>query len=146
MARIPYYGIAEAMQSVLQADPDLANVLVVIEEEGPMSTEQMPWVGIYISDREDDGGPISGGTMQRFRIRYSIWCFEHAMESVKEALRLVTELISKVEMALIKNPTANLNVALLRVTRGDFESAQADAGFVMAASSEIEVLKTASSV
>ena len=134
------------MQAVLQAEPDLAGTLVVIEEDGPMSVEQMPWVGIYIVDREDDGGPISGGTMQRMRIRYSIWCFEHAMESVKEALRLVTELISKVEIALVTNPTANLNVAQLRITRGDFESAHADSGFVMVGSTEVEVLKTSSRV
>jgi len=84
--------------------------------------------------------------MQRFRIRYSIWCFEHAMESTKEALRLVTLLISKVEIALVKNPTINNNVAQLRITRGDFESADADAGFVMAGSTEVEVLQTTSRV
>ena len=146
MARIEYFTIAQAMQTVIQSEPGLEDALVVIEEDGPMSTEQMPWVGIYIVDREDDGGPISGGTMQRFRVRYEIWHFQHAMESVKEALRLVTELISKVEIALIKNPTAGPRVASLRITRGDFESAHAEAGFVMAASSAVELLVVASSL
>ena len=146
MARVPYYGIAEAIQTVLQNEPGMEGVLVTVEEDGPMSTEQMPWVGIYVVDRVDDGGPISGGTMQRFRVRYQIWCAEHAMESVKDALRLVTDLMSRVELALVKNPTANLNVASLRIQRGTFDRAQGEGGFIMAGSIDLEVICTASSV
>jgi len=146
MARIAYFAIQEEIQRVLQADATLADVLVTVEEDGPKSGEQMPWIGVYLEDREDAGESIAAGTRQVFNVRYGIWIYEYHPESVKQAAQLRDVLIGKVEIALMKNRTLNQNVEGVKILRGEFESAKDRAGFIMGGSIVVEILKTASTL
>ena len=145
MARIDYFAIELEIQKVLLQDAILVGagvVHVVVEEDLVTSPEMCPWIGIYISDRESAGGPIAAGTQQRFRVRYEVWCFEHAME-VPEAAKARDDIMGKVEVALLKNPTLNGKVTSMAITGGTFDSGRVDAGFLMGGSIVLEIEKKA---
>ena len=145
MARIDYFAIELEIQKVLLQDAILVGagvVHVVVEEDLVTSPEMCPWIGIYISDRESAGGPIAAGTQQRFRVRYEVWCYDHALD-VPEASRLRDEILDKVEVALIKKPTLNGKVTSMLITGGTFDSGRTAVGFLQGGSIVLEIEKKA---
>lgn len=145
MARIDYFAIEQEIQRVLKEDATLVGagvVHVVVEEDVVTSPEMCPWVGVYIADRESSGSPITAGQQQRFKVRYEVWCYDHALE-VPEASRLRDDLIGKVEVALLKKPTLNGKVTTMMITGGTFDSGRVDAGFLMGGSIVLEIEKKA---
>lgn len=144
MARIDYFAIELEIQKVLKEDATIvsAGATVVVEEDVVTSPEMCPWVGVYIADRDSAGAPITAGQQQRFRIRYEVWCFEHAME-VPLAAQQRDDLMGKVEVALLKKPTLNGKVTSMAITGGAFDSGRVDAGFLMGGSIVLEIEKKA---
>jgi len=145
VARINYFAIEQEIQKVLKEDASLVSagvVHVVVEEDVVTSPEMCPWVGVYIADRESAGSPITAGQQQRFRVRYEVWCYEHAMD-VPEASRLRDDLIGKVEVALLKKPTLNGKVTSMLITGGTFDSGRTAVGFLQGGSIVLEIEKKA---
>ena len=145
MARIDYFLVEQEIQKVIKEDATIVSagvVHVVVEEDVVTSPEMCPWVGIYIADRESAGSPITAGQQQRFRVRYEVWCYEHAMD-VPEASRLRDDLIGKVEVALLKKPTLNGKVTSMLITGGTFDSGRTAVGFLQGGSIVLEIEKKA---
>jgi hypothetical protein len=145
VARIDYFAIEQEIQKILKEDATLVGagvVLVVVEEDVVTIPEMCPWVGVYIADRESAGSPITAGQQQRFRVRYEVWCFEHAMD-VPEASKLRDDLIGKVEVALLKKPTLNGKVTTMMITGGTFDSGRTAVGFLQGGSIVLEIEKKA---
>jgi len=145
VARIDYFLVEQEIQKVIKEDATIVSagvVHVVVEEDVVTSPEMCPWVGIYIADRESAGSPITAGQQQRFRVRYEVWCYEHAMD-VPEASRLRDDLIGKVEVALLKKPTLNGKVTSMLITGGTFDSGRTAVGFLQGGSIVLEIEKKA---
>jgi len=148
VARIDYFAIELEIQKVLKEDASLVSagvVHVVVEEDVVTSPEMCPWVGVYIADRESAGSPLTAGQQQRFKIRYEVWCYDHAMD-VPEASRLRDDLIGKVEVALLKKPTLNGKVTSMLITGGTFDSGRTAVGFLQGGSIVLEIEKKATTV
>ena len=145
MARINYFAIEQEIQKVLKEDASLVSagvVHVVVEEDVVTSPEMCPWVGVYIADRESAGSPLTAGQQQRFKVRYEVWCYDHALE-VPEASKLRDELLGKVEVALLKKPTLNGKVTSMLITGGTFDSGRTAVGFLQGGSIVLEIEKKA---
>jgi len=143
VARINYFVIEQAIETALRAASDLSGATITLEEDVELAVEQVPWIGIYLASRQDAGGPIAAGKQQRFRVRFEVWCFEHDTESLTAASRKRDDLMGKVEIALLNDPTLGSTVALARITGGEFESGRTEAGFLMGGSILLDVEQTA---
>jgi hypothetical protein len=126
VARLDYYGIQRAVQEVLVADQDLANVRVTIEEELLFGGETTPWVGIYL-DRRDappDRQRISAGQSTIYLVRLELWCWEYSLESLATAIQLRDDLVGKVEVVLMRNRTLKDTVHMSWLEGGELPSAR----------------------
>lgn len=112
---------------MLQATADLAGTTVTVEEELLFGTETTPWVGIYLERRDAPSGTqsLSGGQQTRYRLRFSIWCWEYHLESLAKAMQRRDDLIGKVEVALMGNRTLNANVITSWIEGGEMPSVRA---------------------
>ncbi len=139
MARVDYYGIAKAIQSQLQADSNLADVTVLVEEELTMSRGNV--VIIYLDRREapDDLQTLSAGTRTRFNLFFSIWCFHFGFEKAL-AIEARDDLLGKVELALMSDPTFSNNVSSSWITGGDFDNGPLPDGVDFMAGAEVQLL------
>ena len=123
MARIDYYDIEKELQYILQGDPALNEVTVLIEEMPEMTADMAPFVSIFIDRREvPSAQPIAGGTRQRMLLKLSLWCYVVEMESVESACKKRDDLIGKVEIALMNNRTINDKVNHTIMDGGEFDN------------------------
>ena len=145
MARIDYFAIEQQIQTVLQAAADLAGVMVTVEEELLFGAETTPWVGIYL-DRRDAlaaSQSLSGGQQTRYRLRFSIWCWEYHLESLAKALELRDDLIGKVEIALMGNRTLSGTVITSWLEGGEMPSVRAPGSQSWLAGGEVALIADA---
>ena len=123
MARVDYFGIEEAIKSILDADADLAGVEVLIEEE--LTIQRGNVVGIYLDDRDapNEDQSLSAGTRTRFNVRFSIWCWHFGVGRDRRVpMEQRDDLIGKVEIALMKERTLNDTVNSSWLEGGEFLS------------------------
>ena len=123
MARIDYFNIEEAIKSILDADADLADVEVLIEEE--LTIQRGNVVGIYLDDRDapDEEQSLSAGTRTRFNVRFSIWCWHFGVGRDRRVpMQQRDDLVGKVEIALMKERTLNDTVNMSWLEGGEFLS------------------------
>lgn len=100
MSAIPYAQIEVDLKNTLAADlGDTCNV--TIESEEPLDSR--PWVAIYLTRRDSTTQPIAAGTKHRWVMRFSIWCWCFALDSVMHAAAARDDLVGIVEHSLVKN-------------------------------------------
>jgi len=124
VARVDYYAIEKALQTLLQADATLTGTTVTVEAELMFGAEAAPWVGIYL-DRRDapaDMQGIGAGISTRMLCRFSIWCWAFTLESIEEAIHKRDDILGKVEVALMKNRTITNNVSTSWLEGGEMPS------------------------
>lgn len=129
MAAIDYDDIEDQIASVIQAGSGLAvsdGVKVLIEEEfsqvvGGMDNGKL--VIVYLDDRIPSAGqPIAAGQRARMQIGFSILVAALAVDSFRAAAALRTDLVGRVEIALLSNPKLNNRVASSWLLGGEFYS------------------------
>ncbi|MBI4185297.1 MAG: hypothetical protein HY521_14995 [Proteobacteria bacterium] len=121
MAGIDYQAIRAGVRAALQADPALAGVAVDIEREFPWTT---PWVGVYLERRDaaPEAQALAAGTRTRYLVRLSLWCVERSLESLERAVELRDDLLSRVEVALMRDRTLAGAVAASWLEGGEMPS------------------------
>ena len=145
MARVDYYAIELAIQTLLQGATSLSGVMVTVEEELLFGAETTPWVGIYL-DRRDapaDLQGLSAGQRTRFLLRFSIWAWEYSLESVAKAIQLRDDLLGKVEIVLMGNRTLDGTVNKCWLEGGEMPSARLPGGSGWVSGGEIVLVADA---
>ena len=135
MARVDYFGIEEAIKTVLEANAALAGVQVGIEEELPFTAAVDPQVEIYLERRDaPELQPLAGGQRTRFLVRFSIWCYGVSLDSIAKACEVRDDLIGAVELALMADRTLGGTVNASWLEGGAFDTKEtpgASSGFGM---------------
>lgn len=123
MARIDYYAIEEAIQTLLKNDATLDGVAITVEEELIFGAESTPWVGIYLEGRSvpSDQQVLAAGTVARYTLDFRIWCWQYSLDKT-QALKLRDDLLGKVEVTLMKNRTLGGMVASSWIEGGETPS------------------------
>ncbi|HEV8639643.1 MAG TPA: hypothetical protein VGV13_00915 [Methylomirabilota bacterium] len=131
MARVDYFAIEQAIQTVLKAAPDLSGTQVVIEEELQFGSEATPRVGIYLMRRDAPSGlqALAAGQQTRFLVRFEIRCAAYSLDAVATAISLRDDLVGKVEVALMASRSLNGTVISSWLEGGDLPSAQTGDGW-----------------
>ena len=129
MARVDYYSIEKAIQTVLKADPDMADVDVLVEQDVQLG--QNPTVAIYIESRSAPANlqRISAAKRTNFQVIFTLACFGFSLD-IEQAMKLRDDLMGKVETALMKNPSLNNAVSFSYLSGGQFENATANNSFI----------------
>lgn len=145
MARVDYYAIELAIQTILQSAPSLSGVVVTVEEELLFGAEITPWVGIYLDRRDAPANlqSLSAGQRTRFLLRFSVWCWEFSLESVAKAIQLRDDLLGKVEIVLMDNRTLNGTVNKSWLEGGEMPSARLPGGSGWVSGGEIVLVADA---
>lgn len=145
MARVDYYAIEQAIQTLLQGAASLSGVVVTVEEELLFGAEATPWVGIYLERRDapSDQQSLSAGQRTRFRLRFSIWCWEYSLESVAKAIQLRDDLLGKVEVVLMGDRTLGNTVSTSWLEGGEMPSARLPGGSGWVSGGEIVLVADA---
>lgn len=141
MARVDYWGIAQAIQRVLQEETALQGVQVTIEDEGLFGAEATPWVGIYIEGRTapPDMQVLAAGRRTRMLVRFALWCWYMALET-EAAMRGRDDLVGKVEIALMRDRTFEGAVATAWLEGGELPSARLQQGSGFVSGAEIALI------
>ena len=140
MARINYYGIEDAIRSVLAADSDLAGVTITVEEE--LSPARGNVVGIYLDSRSapNELQGLSAGQRTRFHVTFSIWCWHFGVgRDWRVPMQQRDDLLGKVEIVLMKNRTLNDTVTMSWLTGGEFMSGPDPTGNQFMSGAEIKL-------
>ena len=134
MARVNYFALEEAIQTILRADPTLSGVSVEIEREIEFIDNAQSAVIIYLDGREapEDMQRLAAGTRTDFHVMFTLWCMEFHLDSIAQAAKLRDDLIGKVEVALMKERTLNGNVQGSWLEGGEFLTADSGSGFLSA--------------
>ncbi len=128
MAGIRYNDVAEGIKFILDADSDIGNAFVEIEKPFPFSSQITPWIGIYFMRRDAPDGMqgIRAGTATRYLLRYTLMCANYSIVGIDDAIRLRNDLISKVEVTLMKNRTLDGAVFMSWLEGGSLVSGQTE--------------------
>lgn len=147
MPKIDYYSIESELSEILKADATLDGVHITVEDNTDM--EGGSWVGIFLLGRElTEGQPLAMSTRIRYRLNFLILCWDYSLDSIADAIQKRDDLIGKVEIALLKNPTINNLVNYSFLEGGELESAQLEetAGFIAGGEIRLRAELTASTV
>lgn len=142
MARVDYSAIEQQIKALLSADTTLVGVTIEVERDGLTSPELCPWIGVYLEKRRIERRPIAAGTRMDYRISFLLWCYEYHMESLATANTARDDLIGKVEVALMKNPTLGGTVTMMALAddAGEFDTAAVKPGFLSGGSIHIDAV------
>jgi hypothetical protein len=127
-AFLDYAGIEDAVVTVLRNDPEIVKAKATILNGADLQFERGPAVVVYLRRRtRAEGQPIAANTRARFELRFSIWCFEMALD-FKAARRARDVLIRKVENALMGDPDKfdHAQIEKTWLEGGDFDTALAE--------------------
>ena len=152
MAAIDYDDMEDQISSILSSYTGLQTsdgVKVLVEEDfsqvvGALDNGKI--VIIYLDDRSaTPGQPIAAGQQTRMDIGFSIWIAAVSVHSFRKAAELRTDLIGKVELALMANRTLNNRAASSWLLGGEFHSARkkSPAGLVYMAMGEVKLVAEA---
>ena len=133
MAGIDYNGIAASLQAALQADAALSQATVSIEDEVPGALDIGPWVVIYLLRRDAPVGEqrLAAGTRLSYIAQYVVYCWQYSLESEVRAVELRNDLLSAVEVALLrKQKTLGAGVEFVTLEGGGVVSLRQDAKFI----------------
>ncbi len=127
MAAIDYYGIETIVQSTIISEMGSGSLVnVTVEVTQPMDTR--PWVAIYLKNRVDSDIQVcAGGTIKKYSLEFSIWCWGWSLNNPADAARARDELIGDVEIALMKNRKMGGAVDNGTIHGGEFGTAEAPA-------------------
>lgn len=136
MPGVDYWAVREAVKTTLTATQELQGATVRIEEEMLFTPELVPYIGIYLDRRDavDTEQRLAGGTRTDYRLSLLLWCVHFSMDSLQQAVQWRDELVSSVEVALMRNRTLNGAVRYSWLTGGElFNSRNGDNGFISVA-------------
>lgn len=141
MPRISYTNILIGVKSLLEEDQDLQNhgangVGVYINDKlGSSIAEQAPCVLLELKIRAapPDKQRISAGRTTVFDIQIACLCVQYDLMSVEAAMARLDELISLVEIALMKDRTLRGSVEDSRLDGGKFDSLTENNHFIVGA-------------
>lgn len=104
---IDYWAIREAVVTAIHAHEDLADLPVLLEQAGEPAPEMLPVVLVYLDSRSSPQGiqRIAAGTRTDMRIILSLWLFHYSLNGMAEAIRLRDAVLSKLEIALMRDRT-----------------------------------------
>jgi len=138
VARVSYFAIEQAIKAVLDAEDSLQNVEVLLES--PLTFNEGLHVIIYLDSREAPASlqSLSAGQRTRYLVSISIWCFAFGLELL-DALAARDELVSNVEIALMRDRTFGDVVTTSWMTGGEFQTIPQNAGFMVGAETRVIV-------
>ncbi len=133
MAVIDYYGIEEAIKSVI--DAELSGNFICLVEQEIMLDPDRSFIGIYLNRRDApaDIQTMSAGQRTRYDLTVSIWVYTMALE-VALAAEIRDDLIGNLERELMEH-RSTINGGDFFIQGGEFQSAKDDEGefFVLGA-------------
>ena len=129
MARLDYFGIEEAIKTLLEANTNLTGVQVGLEEELPFTAAADAQVEIYLVRRDTpELQPLAAGQRTRFLVRFSIWCYGVSFESIAKACEARDDLVGNVEISLMADRSLGGTVNSSWLEGGAFETKEAPGG------------------
>lgn len=148
MAGIDYNAVVDALKLHLESDTDMRalNVYVGIELDVDTIFERLPSVVLYFDRREapEEIQGLYAGQQTRYLLYFSVWAWHGSLESIEQAARFRNDLLSKLELALMRDRTLGGAVDKLWYEGGTMLSAERDEGdFVMGAETIVVVDVTA---
>src|SRR6266852_9413345 len=131
MPRIDYWTVELAIQTILQADAALVAASAFIadpEIPEPESSEQTPWVGIFLETRKPESRqPLASNTKLRYFATFRLVCLTFGLERA-QVMKARDDLIGMVETALMNSPRLNVagvdKVGFSFLDGGNFTSGQ----------------------
>ena len=148
MARLNYFDIVNGIKQVLEEDEDLQTYengvrIYIGDKLAPGIAEQAPCVIINKKARAapPDKQRLNAGRTTVFDIQIELICVQYDLASIEASERRLDELISFVEIALMKDRTLRGAVSSFRLDGGRFDNIN-DGGFISAA--EINLFVNAS--
>lgn len=151
-AAIDYDDMEDQIKAIIEAYSGLQTsdgVTVLVEEDfsqvvGAIDNGKI--VIVYLDDRAaTPGQPIAAGQRTRMDVGFSIWVAAVSAESFRKAAQLRTDLICKVELALMGNRTLNNRAASSWLLGGEFHSARkkSPTGLIYMAMAEVKLVAEA---
>lgn len=108
MAQIDYTAITKAIASQIRDYSGMpANSSVEHETEIVLAFDACPGVYVYFERRDAVPGEqrLSAGQRTDYQLRFSIWCVQFHLDSVKKAAEYRNTLMAAVELALMSDHT-----------------------------------------
>lgn len=147
MSRIDYFSIEESIEDILKASSDLSegpsDVTVLVEEDISFAGGDIIQILLKRRDAPEENQPIASGTITRYDVTFSIWCYGYALER-REAMKRRDDLVGKVEIVLQSNRMLGLPNLVNQswFTGGDFENVQGpeESGDLFLSGAEIELV------
>ena len=130
---VDYNAIEESMQAIIQDDPQLGDVSVLIEEE--LTFQEGSVVIIYL-DRElspAEMQSLSYGQRNRVLLSFDVWCCHYGMER-QAAIRERNKLRAKVLLALMRDTSWRQSVESCWSEGGEFMTVKVETGFMACSS------------
>lgn len=152
MPAIDYYGIEEAVKTVLEADTDFqaTGAKVFIEEEFVHGMADIgKAVMIYLDKRRPTPGqPAAAGQQTRYQMQLSLWTRAFFVESIRRAINERDDLLGVVEVALMRKRSLNDAVSMLWLEGGEFMTGKSSKphGFLAAAETVLTVEKKTTTI
>lgn len=147
MARVDYYLIEQAIQTVLQNDADLSSLNIPVLIEASVDFHEGPVIVIYAKRRAapQSAQSLSAGTRTKFFVSFEVWAFGVSFDR-QTVHRDRDDLIGKVEIALMRKRDLNVPnlVSASWLEGGEFDSGEVDENsFFSGASADLIVDTTA---
>jgi hypothetical protein len=133
MARIDYSGLAQAIKTIIDADPNVRDYQATIEiNPGTIALDKMSHIAIYERTHSKlSGQPIAAGKQMRKGLRWEI-VVSALGRDFATASETRDELLGYVELALMANRTLGgaLPSGSLELGGGELTGGPSDTGFV----------------
>lgn len=143
MARVDYFEIETAIRDIIKANPETADIDVLIEERPSLGDSDFVLIEPERRDAPDEIQTLSAGTRTRYELEISVWCYGYGMER-DDALKRRDDLVSKVEIILMGNRKLNSggkeHVTTLWLRGGEFDFRQGAEGAGFISGAQIEVI------
>lgn len=127
-----YYEVEKAIKAVINADPELSDVRVFIEQDLVWAAESAPAVYIYATGREAPASEqrLAAGRRTDFILNVSLWCVAWNLDSTERAAELRDSLMERAEAALMANRSLSDTCEYFWLAGGEFISGMGNQGFL----------------
>lgn len=141
MSGAGYYAVEKAIKQAINADPELSDVRVFIEQDLVHAAESAPCVLIFISDRSApaDEQRLAAGRRTDWILSVSVLCYGWHLDSTEQAAEKRDSLMEHVETALMRDRSLGGTCDRFWLDGGSFESGPGNQGFLCAGEIALKV-------
>ena len=141
MSGAGYYAVEKAIKDAINADEDLSEVRVFIEQDIVHAAESAPCVLIFISRRDAPANEqrLSAGRRTDWILSVHLICYGWHLDDTERAAELRDSLMEHVELALMRDRLLGGACETLWLDSGGFESGPGNQGFLSAGEVSVKV-------